>query len=107
MVNNQADRVRRMLNIRELKVIDPEYVKGDELVTQVGAVDVIWAEMGNTYALCYHMHNSGGAELAKTLMDRGVLYVGSSAGAIFAGRTCQTAFWKNWDDKTAEGTINV
>ena len=27
-------------------------------------------------------------------------YVGVSAGAILAGRTCDTAYWKGWDDPT-------
>ena len=24
-----------------------------------------------------------------------------------AGRTCQMALWKNWDDQTCEGTVSV
>ena len=40
-------------------------------------------------------------------IDAGAIYVGSSAGSIVAGKTVQMAFWKNWDDKTAEGTIAV
>ena len=27
-------------------------------------------------------------------------YAGVSAGAILAGRTCDTAYWKGWDDPT-------
>ena len=63
--------------------------------------------MGNTYNLCYHMHNSGGAALVHELMDAGAIYVGSSAGSIMAGHTCQMALWKNWDDQTCEGTVHV
>jgi peptidase E len=40
-------------------------------------------------------------------MASGTIYVGSSAGAIMAGRTCQMAFWKDWDDRSCEGTVNV
>ena len=27
-------------------------------------------------------------------------YVGVSAGAILAGKSCDTAYWKGWDDPT-------
>ena len=39
------------------------------MVGKLGKVDVVYAEMGNTYNLCYHMHNSGGAELVRELME--------------------------------------
>ena len=62
---------------------------------------------GNTYNICYHLWNSGGAQIIKELVANGALYVGASAGSIMAGRTCQMALWKNWDDQTCEGTVNV
>ena len=63
--------------------------------------------MGNTYNICYHLWRSGGAEIIFKLMEAGALYVGSSAGSIMAGKTCQMALWKNWDDQTCEGTVRV
>lgn len=101
--------VKRDCGFRRVEWIDPEYVKGDALRQQVHnlKIDCIWAEMGNTYSLNWHLWNSGGAELIKELVDGGAVYVGSSAGSIMAGRTCQMAFWKNWDDKTCEGTVSA
>ncbi|CAE7945113.1 glpV, partial [Symbiodinium necroappetens] len=96
--------------LSRVEVIDVEYVKGDDLkkaVAALGKVDVVWAEMGNTYALRHHLRDSGGDQLVFDAMDAGAIYVGSSAGSIVAGRTVQMAFWKDWDDKTAEGTIDV
>ncbi|CAE7770838.1 unnamed protein product [Symbiodinium sp. CCMP2592] len=110
MVRSQVAMLKREFGLSRVVVIDVEYVKGDELkkaVAALGRVDVVWAEMGNTYALRHHLRDSGGDQLVFDAMDAGAIYVGSSAGSIVAGRTVQMAFWKDWDDKTAEGTIDV
>ena len=59
------------------------------------------------YALRHHLRASGGDALVRRLLGAGALYVGSSAGAIVGGRTVQMAFWKDWDDRTAGGTLDV
>eukprot|EP00933_Yihiella_yeosuensis_P051636 TRINITY_DN4960_c0_g1_i2.p1 TRINITY_DN4960_c0_g1~~TRINITY_DN4960_c0_g1_i2.p1 ORF type:complete len:227 (-),score=40.01 TRINITY_DN4960_c0_g1_i2:165-845(-) len=108
-VRAQVQELQREYNLN-IEIIDVEYVKGEELkkaIAQLGKVDVIYAEMGNTYNLRYHLRDSGADRLIYDLMDAGAIYVGASAGAINAGRTIQMAFWKNWDDRSAEGTINV
>ena len=102
--------VKRQFGIGRIEWIDVEYTKGEVLrqaISALGKVDLIWAEMGNTYNLCHHLWNSGGAAIISELMDQGTLYVGSSAGSIMAGRTCQMALWKDWDDKSCEGTVSV
>ena len=87
--------IQQRFGIR-MEWIDPEYVTGDALRSAVAAIspDVVWAEMGNTYNICYHLHKSGGDKLVTELVGAGAVYVGSSAGSIMAGRTCQMAFWK-------------
>lgn len=56
-------------------------------------------EGGNTFWLAHHAQQSGFYALAKHLVtERGVLYVGRSAGAIVTGTTISTALWKGWDD---------
>lgn len=104
-----ADQIKKQFGIGRMEWIDPEYVKGTSLRTAVERIrpDVVWAEMGNTYNICHHLNNSGAAELIHELVDAGAVYVGSSAGSIMAGRTIQMAFWKDWDDRTCEGTVNV
>ena len=121
--------------------IDPEYTTGDTLRAAIadklgGRIDVIWAEMGNTYNLCYHIWKSGADKVITDAMDGGAIYVGASAGSIMAGRTCQVRIpcaaqrpparhvshsgvphllycslrrwpWENWDDQTCEGTVAV
>lgn len=110
MLQRQVQGPKSDFRIGRIAVIDPEYVKGDSLkkkLQELGKVDVIYAEMGNTYALRQQLRTAGGDELIRKAMDEGAIYVGSSAGSIVAGRTVQMAFWKNWGDKTAQGTVNV
>ena len=109
-VKQQIAQVQRQFNFGRVEWIDPEYTQGEDLraaVASLGRVDVIWAEMGNTYNICYHIWRSGGADIIYKLMGAGAVYVGASAGAIMAGKTCQMALWKNWDDQTCEGTVRV
>lgn len=107
---SRMQNIQRRYGLGRLQWIDMEYVKGDKLrkaVQALGKIDFIWAEVGNTYNLAYHMWNSGGAEIVQQLVGEDTLYLGSSAGSIMAGRTIQTAFWKDWDDRTCEGTVSV
>eukprot|EP00440_Ansanella_granifera_P076688 gb/GFBE01083214.1/.p1 GENE.gb/GFBE01083214.1/~~gb/GFBE01083214.1/.p1 ORF type:complete len:261 (+),score=57.58 gb/GFBE01083214.1/:1-783(+) len=109
-VESQVQGLKREFGLGRVEVIDVEHVQGIALEKQVerlGRIGVIWAEMGNTYALRHHLRESGGDKLVRAAMDAGAIYVGSSAGSIVAGRTVQMAFWKDWDDRTAEGTIMV
>lgn len=106
----QIANIKRLLGVGYVESIDVEYVQGDELTQQLddmSSIDVIWADLGNTYALMHHLRESGGDEHIRQAMDAGAIYIGVSAGSICAGRTVQTAFWKNWDDRTAGGTISV
>jgi len=109
-VRGQVEGLKREFKLGRVEIIDVEYVKGEALKRQLAkleSVDVIYADMGNTYNLRHHLRNSGGDQLVRELMEAGTIFIGSSAGSIVAGRTIQMAFWKGWDDRTAEGTINV
>jgi len=67
-----------------------------EVLRQSHAVYVLG---GNTFYLLYHMRRSGlDVLIRRRVLDEGLLYVGCSAGAIVAGRSISTAFWKGWDD---------
>merc|ERR1719145_410795 len=102
--------IQRDFGLGKVVPIDPEYVTGEKLkdaLSSLGSVDVIWAEMGNTYALRHHLRQSGGDAHVYQAMDAGAIYIGSSAGSIVAGKTVQIAFWKDWDDRSAQRTISV
>jgi hypothetical protein len=61
--------------------------------------DCIWVTGGNTFYLWHHMKRSGVDELVRRrVLEDGALYVGCSAGAIVAGSSIRTAYWKGWDD---------
>jgi len=109
---SQMASVKRSFKLGRIEWIDPEYTKGEALKAAVGSlgkVDMIYAEMGNTYNLCWHLWRSGGSDIIYELMagPEGAVYVGSSAGSIMAGKTCQMALWKNWDDQTCEGNVKA
>ena len=62
----------------------------------------IWVTGGNTFYLWHWMKRSGVDELIKQrVLEQGAVYVGQSAGAIVAGSSIRTAFWKGWDDPGA------
>jgi hypothetical protein len=61
----------------------------------------VWVTGGNTFFLWHHMRMSGAAALIADRVGDGCLYVGQSAGAIVAGYSIETAFWKGWDDPQA------
>lgn len=56
--------------------------------------DVVYVQGGNTFYLLNIVRKTGFAKAIKELIDRGVLYVGVSAGSIIAGPTIETAGWK-------------
>lgn len=109
-VRQAAAKLQASFNLGRVEIIDVEHVKGESLIkalAELGGVDVVWAEAGNTYALRHHLRTSGADDLIREALYGGALYVGSSAGSIVAGRTVQMAFWKDWDDRTAGFAINV
>ncbi|KAG8463168.1 hypothetical protein KFE25_011165 [Diacronema lutheri] len=72
------------------------------LLETLGGADAIWVMGGNTFHLRHWMAQSGfDAVLLRLVGQRGVPYVGQSAGAIVAGVSAHTALWKGWDDPGA------
>jgi len=109
-VRQTAEELRTSLALGRVEIIDVEHVQGKalrEALAALAGVDVVYAEKGNTYALRYHLRASGADGLICAALASGAIYVGASAGSIVAGRTVQMAFWKDWDDRTAGGTIDV
>uniref|UniRef100_A0A7S2IQQ5 Uncharacterized protein n=1 Tax=Haptolina brevifila TaxID=156173 RepID=A0A7S2IQQ5_9EUKA len=107
--DQQVPDIRHRFGLKQVLSIDPERVTGELLKTKVAelAPRIIWAEMGNTYALRHHLRRSGADEIIRQLVqEEGVVYYGASAGAIVAGQTVQMAFWKDWDDKTVSGQVD-
>lgn len=62
-----------------------------ELETLLEPADVVFVAGGNMYYLLDHARKSGFMSVIKKLVERGVVYVGSSAGAVLACPTVDTA----------------
>lgn len=59
--------------------------------------DVIYVQGGNTFYLLKYIRESGFDKVIKDLINKGVIYIGVSAGSIVAGPTIETAGWKHVD----------
>eukprot|EP00931_Biecheleriopsis_adriatica_P079985 TRINITY_DN53344_c0_g1_i1.p1 TRINITY_DN53344_c0_g1~~TRINITY_DN53344_c0_g1_i1.p1 ORF type:complete len:239 (-),score=47.24 TRINITY_DN53344_c0_g1_i1:6-722(-) len=99
-VQEQCESFKDEFRLGRLEMIDVEHVEGEALeaaIRNLGHVDVIYVEMGNTYALQYHLMKSGASRIIQEAVSHGTIFVGSSAGTIIAGQTIQIVLWKNWD----------
>lgn len=107
------ERVQRLFGFgfRDVVVVDVSGEEGPKMEQKLDSlpfkVAAIYLEYGNTYFLRHHLRTSGADRLLQQYAENGTIMVGSSAGSIVLGRTVQTAFWKNWDDKTGGGTLEV
>ncbi len=63
----------------------------EELEKNLEGVHAIAVAGGNTYYLLYHAQKSGFIDLVPKLIERGVIYIGSSAGSILACPTIEAA----------------
>ncbi len=72
------------LNELDLKGKTPENIK-----VALNGVGIIYVAGGNTFYLLQKVRESGFDKVVKDLVEKGVLYVGSSAGAVIAGPTIE------------------
>ena len=80
--------------------IDIEGKNRNQLMKLLESKDIIYVQGGNTFYLMKHIRLSGFDKVVRKLVKRGVMYVGVSAGSIVAGKTIETAGWKNADRNT-------
>lgn len=108
--DRQAAMLQRDFGFGVVKTIDVATVQGPALAAELRdlrGLSAVFLESGNTYYLRHHLRASGADGHILRLLAAGGVAVGSSAGTIVLGRTVQTAFWKDWDDRTAGGSISV
>lgn len=68
-----------------IKIVDIKNTSKEQLRKKLKNIDVIFIAGGNTFYLLDQANKSGFTELAKELVDKGVIYIGSSAGSVLAG----------------------
>lgn len=78
--------------------VDLKTIRGKELEEVLSNVDVILVAGGNTFYLLDQVKKSGFDVIVKKLIDKGVVYVGSSAGSILCCPTIEGA--KRFDSPT-------
>lgn len=69
-----------------------------DLKSELENIDLILMAGGNTFYLLDHIRKSGFDVLLPDLLDKGVIYVGSSAGTLVCCSTIESA--KRFDDQT-------
>jgi len=68
-----------------IKTVDLKNKSKEELRKDFKDIDVIFVAGGNTFYLLEKVIESGFFELIKELVEKGVVYIGSSAGSVLAG----------------------
>lgn len=76
-------------------VIDIAGKNEDELKKALDGHDIIMVEGGNTFYLLKIIRESGFANIIKDLIEKGVVYVGSSAGSYITCPSIVMATWSN------------
>lgn len=86
--------------------IDIEGKKESQVMELLKLKDIIYVEGGNTFYLLKAMRRCNFGRVIRKLLKLGKVYIGVSAGSIVAGRTIETAGWKN-ADKNLVGLRNL
>ncbi|MCX6732665.1 MAG: Type 1 glutamine amidotransferase-like domain-containing protein [Candidatus Roizmanbacteria bacterium] len=88
------------LKLMGFKMIDVDIKNKtkEQLTTDLKDIDVIFVSGGNTYYLLEKAQESGFLEIVNTLIEKGVIYVGSSAGSALACKTIE--YIEDFDDKS-------
>ena len=75
----------------QIKDVDINGKTEQELRYEFKDIDIIFVAGGNTFYLLQKAKESGFGKIAKELVEKGVIYVGASAGAVLAGTTIEVA----------------
>jgi len=95
-----VDRERKVLSNLGFQVeeVDVEGKSPGELIKILDGKDVIYVQGGNTFYLLKHVRESGFDVVVKDLIEKGVIYIGVSAGSYIACPTIEMTAWKSSDD---------
>ncbi len=77
-------------------VLDLATSSGKQREDSLGSNNFLWVMGGNTFYLNYRVQKTGFDKLVKTALENGLVYGGTSAGAVIAGPTLHGA--ENVDD---------
>lgn len=80
--------------------IDIEGKEENELRKLLKNKDAIYVQGGNTFYLLKHVRASGFDRVINEFVEKGVIYIGVSAGSYIACPTIEMATWKHQDRNT-------
>ena len=86
--------------------IDIEGKNKEELEEMLKDKEVIHVEGGNTFYLLKCVRESGFDKVVKDLIDKGIPYIGTSAGSYICCPTIEMATWKHKDEYDRYGIID-
>lgn len=86
-VNN--DRSKLLQIGFELIDVDISSISNQDLRNSFEDIEIIFVSGGNTFYLLQESHKSGFSELLVDFLDRGKIYIGSSAGSVLLGTTIE------------------
>lgn len=82
-INEDRNKLKEKgFNVRD---VDIKGKKEQELSDELGNVDIVFVAGGNTFYLLEKARESGFDKIVKEIIEKGIIYVGSSAGAVLAG----------------------
>jgi dipeptidase E len=85
------------------KVTDVDIKNETSLSKKMDSFDIVFVEGGNAFYLLKHVRDSGFDSAIKRFLDRGGIYVGSSAGSMIAGLNIESAGWR----RTNRNIVNL
>jgi len=98
----KASLLSEIFDIKDIKILDLDKDTLPETKSEIHDIfhdaSIVYVDGGNTFYLQAHILKSNFWKHINPYLDQGCLYIGASAGAIVAGKSVQTAYWKGWDD---------
>lgn len=93
-----GDKLKLKLMGFQMKSFDLKNKTREQVANACRGVDAVFVSGGNTYYLLDHVQKSGFAEIITPLVEKGLLYVGSSAGSALACPTIE--YIEDLDDRS-------
>ncbi len=82
----------------QIKSFDLKNKTREQVANACRGVDAVFVSGGNTYYLLDHVQKSGFAEMITPLVEKGLIYIGSSAGSALACPTVE--YIEDLDDRS-------
>lgn len=92
-----VDRERKVLKDLGFQVeeMDIEGENEKSLTKKLSGKDIIYVQGGETFYLLKHVRKSGFDKVVKSLIEKGVIYIGVSAGSYITSPTIEMSPWRD------------